>query len=137
MSARCTRCNLIAVSVSVSLVVRQSIDYAPVSLSCNALDVIQNYRHVISETMNEIERLLSKVVADMRQYFRVTSLKDMNMVQLLHMKKIVSVMAEALECEIKAVIKHRSSDSDDSDSASDTESLGGEEYRRPDADFAG
>lgn len=81
-------------------------------------------------TMKEIESRLSMVAADMRQYFRETSLKDMEMGQLLRMKKVAKIMTEALECEIRALIKYRSGDSDDSDSSSDTESLGGEEYRR-------
>ena len=80
--------------------------------------------------MKEIESRLSMVAADMRQYFRETSLKDMEMGQLLRMKKVAIIMTEALECEIRALIKYRSGDSDDSDSSSDTESLGGEEYRR-------
>lgn len=81
--------------------------------------------------MQEIESRLSMVAADMRQSFRETSLKDMNMGQLLRMKKVALTMTEALECEIRALVKYRSGDSDDSDSSSDTdESLGGEEYKR-------
>jgi hypothetical protein len=80
--------------------------------------------------MQEIESQLSMVAADMRQSFRETSLKDMNMGQLLRMKKIALTMTEALDCEIRALVKYRSGDSGNSDSSSDTESLGGEEYKR-------
>lgn len=131
-SATCTLCNLSKVSAPNS--VQQST--CTIICICTGFFVMCNTLSKITGpscqgTMQEIESRLSMVAADMRQSFRETSLKDMNMGQLLRMKKVALTMTEALECEIRALVKYRSGDSDDSDSSSDTdESLGGEEYKR-------
>lgn len=79
--------------------------------------------------MKELESRLNHLAADLRRGIRETSFKDMDMGLLLRMRRSVRIMFEALESEIRAVIKFRSSDSEESDSASsDMESLGGEDY---------
>ena len=102
---------------------------------CTGFFVLRNTSRKITTpsfqgTMKEIESRLCIVAADMRQYFRETSLKDMNMGQLLRMKKVALIMTEALVCEIRALIKYRSGDSERLGFLVYTESLGGEEYRR-------
>ena len=136
MSAICTLCNLCSASVSV----QQSISLEPCFMCVNGCDHKNIYcmRCDMSGTgdIDELECTLWKLTDDLRNLIRDTPLKDMSISHLRRMERLALYVVRMLGSEIRALQKLKLEDLEDSDavtdSSSDDESLGGEDYRSSD-----
>lgn len=86
--------------------------------------------------IEELECRLWKLTDDLRNLIRDTPLKDMSIAHLRRMERLALYVVRMLGSEIRALQKLKLEDSEDSDaetdSSSDDESLGGEDYRSSD-----